>query len=376
MSIEADRLEALLNQRQATDSYRQAIPSTGSLVDFSSNDYLGLAQSARLKEQIVTTYQEHTDSRNGATGSRLLTGTSPILAATEAYLSRHFQADAGLFMSSGYMANLAFFSAIPLRGETILYDELSHACIKDGARLSMAQKASWRHNDLDHLESKLKCTAGQVYIACESVYSMDGDFAPLVELAALATKYNARLVVDEAHSTGVFGKAGYGMVNKLGLKDQVFATIYTFGKAMGIHGAFVAGSHQLKEFLINFSRPFIYTTAPGDFEAISARCVIDFLKAEPQLQTALHDRIACFRQLVESAFPTIESQSAIQAVIIPGNEKVKAASDYLRTRQYDVKAILSPTVRAGEERLRICLHSYNTENEIEGLVSSLKAHLS
>ena len=166
------------------------------------------------------------------------------------------------------------------------------------------------------------------------------------------------------------------MVNELGLKDQVFATIYTFGKAMGIHGAFVAGSHQLKEFLINFSRPFIYTTAPGDFEAISARCVIDFLKAEPQLQTALHDRIACFRQLVESAFPTIESQSAIQAVIIPGNEKVKAASDYLRTRQYDVKAILSPTVRAGEERLRICLHSYNTENEIEGLVSSLKAHLS
>ena len=215
--------------------------------------------------------------------------------ALEKKLSNLFQAPRALVFNSGYTANLAFFATIPQKGDTILYDELIHACIKDGCRLSMAKRYTFRHNDLHDLERKLQLSTGNTYVAVESVYSMDGDFAPLEALVALCEKYGAKLVVDEAHSTGVWGTHGNGLVNHLGLGNQVYAKIYTFGKAMGIHGACVAGPETLVNYLVNFARPFIYTTAPSPFELVSINTSFTFLQKNKPLQSSLHENIACFK---------------------------------------------------------------------------------
>lgn len=375
MTGEQDEQNRLLNKRRQLDSLRSAKVQKPGLIDFSSNDYLGLARSSALKKNIVESYQGLT-TRNGSTGSRLLTGTSDILIETENFLAKHFGSNTGLLFSSGYMANLSFFSSVPQKGDTILYDELSHACIKDGARLSLANMFPFRHNNLEQLEQKLKRAEGQTYIACESVYSMDGDFAPLTELAQLAKKYDARLVVDEAHSTGVFGEHGSGLVHELRLSADVYAVIYTFGKAMGVHGAFLAVSERLKEFIINFARPFIYTTAPSDFEAISIRESFLFLSANPELREQLHQNIKLFQRLFPVNGSLLESDSAIQALITPGNKIAKTASTYLADQGFDVKPILSPTVKSGTERLRICLHTFNSKKEIEEMVLTLNDYIS
>lgn len=376
MPYNESRLSSLLDKRSANNSYRTLAVNTASLIDFSSNDYLGLACSEVLKANILRAYSETDVSKNGSTGSRLLTGTSPIVQNTETHLSNLFQSEAGLFFSSGYMANLAFFSSVPQKGDTVLYDELSHACIKDGCRLSLAQKFPFKHNDLDHLEQKLKRATGETYIVCESVYSMDGDFAPLSDLANLAEQYEAKLIVDEAHSTGVFGKKGSGLVNYLGLRSKVYAVIYTFGKAMGVHGAFISGSKTLREFLINFSRPFIYTTAPGDFECLAVSEAFRYLENNSKLQQELQQRIALFQNLASDKIPLLKSSSSIQAILVPGNDRVKGLSKSLYQQGFDVRPILSPTVKESEERLRICLHTYNDETEITALVNTLITYLS
>lgn len=370
-----NRLSNLLDQRFAQSSYRSLTLEDNRLIDFSSNDYLGLAHSAKLKQQIISSYNSYT-TKNGSTGSRLLTGSSTLIQETESFLSSLFGGDNGLLFSSGYMANLAFFSTVPQKGDTVLYDELSHACIKDGLRLSLTHRFPFRHNDLGHLEEKLKRASGEKYIVCESVYSMDGDVAPLKEIAALAETYQAKLVVDEAHSTGAYGENGNGLINALGLREQVYAVIYTFGKAMGLHGAFISGTDILRQFLINFARPFIYTTAPADFECLSLRGSFQFLAANTSLQQQLQERINLFKKNAGDRLPLIPSNSAIQAVMVPGNEKAKQASHKLKASGFDVRPILSPTVRATEERLRICLHSYNSREEIEQLTQALISCLS
>ncbi|MCE7994391.1 MAG: 8-amino-7-oxononanoate synthase [Roseivirga sp.] len=370
------RLSNLLDKRSASNSYRSINLAASQLIDFSSNDYLGLARSESLKANILKAYTESASSKNGSTGSRLLTGTSSILEATEHELTQIFETKAGLLFSSGYMANLAFFSSVPQKDDTILYDELSHACIKDGCRLSLARKFPFRHNDLNQLEQKLSKAEGNIYIACESVYSMDGDFAPLERLVELAQQYGAKLVVDEAHSTGSFGKGGAGLVNALGLREKVYAAIHTFGKGMGVHGAFISGSKTLREFLINFARPFIYTTAPSDFECISISQAFRFLEKNQSLQQDLQARIALFQTLAHGKLPLIQSSSSIQAILVPGNSKIKQMSQSMYDQGFDVRPILSPTVKASEERIRICLHTYNSQEEITKLVSTLTTYLS
>ena len=373
MTFNESRLNRLLDQRRSDNSLRQLRTTPENLVDFSSNDYLGLSRSTPLRSRILKAYQEAGSTRLGSTGSRLLTGTSDSALATESFLAQLFGSPSALLFGSGYMANLAFFSAVPLRGDTIFYDELSHACIKDGVRLSLAQHFPFRHNDLNHLERKLKEARGAVFIACESMYSMDGDFAPLKDLVVLAQKYGARLVVDEAHSTGLFGNQGSGLVNALGLRNEVYAVIHTFGKAIGLHGACITGSETLGEFLVNFARPFIYTTAPGDFECLSIVEAFKHLQEQPELLTALKHNIATFENRRKHAEGAQINQGPIQVVLCPGNDQVKAKSLALRQLGFDVRPILSPTVKAGSERLRICLHSFNTEVEINRLCNSLNS---
>jgi 8-amino-7-oxononanoate synthase len=341
-------------------------------VDFTSNDYLGLASSKDLSHLIHTALQDHGISQNGAGGSRLLSGNSPYTVEVESGLALRFNAESALIFNSGYSANLAVLSSLPERNDTILYDELAHASIIDGARLSVAKRFHFRHNDLNDLELKLRKASGHIFIAVESIYSMDGDECPLVELVELAQRFNATIILDEAHSTGIYGSKGGGLAASLGVERQIPVRIYTFGKAMGIHGACVAGSKRLQQYLLNFARPFIYTTALPAHSIVAIACAFRFLEAHLHLQQVLREKISIFRKNYNGIGIGMSSTSAIQTLVIPGNENARSAAESLRRQGYDVRAILSPTVAPGSERLRICLHTFNSEGEIRDLVDQIK----
>lgn len=364
-----DRLQKELAQRESTGLLRQL--STERLTDFISNDYLGLARSRTLHDLVTAKFRNSEGIINGATGSRLLSGNSTLAEQLEDELARIFHGDAALLFNSGYVANLGVLSSIPTRNDTILYDELAHASIKDGARLSLARRLSFRHNDLNDLEHKLKQAGGQCYVVVESVYSMDGDRCPLPELVALAERFDATIVLDEAHSTGVDGEGGAGIANALGIAEKIGIRIYTFGKAMGCHGACVVGSPVVKEYLINRSRPFIYTTALPPHALLTITCAFAFLEANPQLVRQLQTNIALFVQHLNGHHKDPSAATAIQSIQFPGNKNVNRASAELRARGFDVRAIRAPTVPAGTERIRICIHSFNEHSDIIQLAQAI-----
>jgi 8-amino-7-oxononanoate synthase len=359
-----------LSDREQTGLLRRLTVHSKNLSDFSSNDYLGLAASSELGE-IIEVLVRKSGAENGSTGSRLLTGNSAFAEETEAFLARVLHTEAALLFNSGYTANLAVLSALPKRHDTILYDELAHACIKDGARLSMAKRFSFRHNNMEDLETKLRKSTGNIFIAVESIYSMDGDECPLADLTSLAHQYNAFIILDEAHSTGVMGEEGSGMAVALGLHNRIAARIHTFGKAMGVHGACVAGSETLVNYLINFARPFIYTTALSPHNIVSINCAFRYLKEHKHLQDALHANVELFLDTTRDVGNKTASHSAIQTVIVPGNSAVRNAATILQRNGLDVRPILSPTVTRGKERLRICLHAFNTPAEVRKLTEAL-----
>ncbi len=360
-----------LGERKEKNLFRELKPETG-LVDFCSNDYLGLARSEELFNLINEPSKSHLLKRNGSTGSRLISGNNAFTEEVEKKLASVFKSEAALILNSGYAANMAVFSSIPQRNDTIILDELAHASMKDGARLSLAKRFSFNHNDLNDLESKLKKASGRIFIAVESVYSMDGDACPLLELTTLAEKYGAFIVLDEAHSTGVMGTGGSGLATTLGLENQIDIRIYTFGKAMGIHGACVAGSEKLIQYIVNFSRPFIYTTALAPHSIASIACAFAYLDKNIHLQSDLTKTINAYLNGLKTLTNRTCSNSAIQTVIFPGNENVKRAANTLQQLGFDVRPILSPTIPVGSERLRICLHTYNTLDEITKLTTELK----
>ncbi|RAV98271.1 aminotransferase class I/II-fold pyridoxal phosphate-dependent enzyme [Pseudochryseolinea flava] len=364
--------EKKINERKENLLLRKLTVSEG-LIDFTSNDYLGLARSEELSRQIVLRMRDLGVHSNGATGSRLLSGNDAYTQTVERKLARIFKAEAALIFNSGYAANLAVLSSLPQRGDTILYDELSHACIKDGARLSLASRFSFRHNDLDDLEQKIRRAKGRVFVVVESIYSMDGDECPLIQLTTLANGYGASLIIDEAHSTGIVGESGNGLSVSIGVHEQFAARVYTFGKAMGIHGAVVVGSQLLIDYLINFSRPFIYTTALPPHSVVAIECAFDFLSKNIALQDALRNKINLFCEQVASVDNRTDSKSPIQTALYPGNENVKRAAQKVQAQNFDVRPILSPTVPVNAERLRICLHTFNTDDDIVALASLLKS---
>ncbi|MDH5365707.1 MAG: pyridoxal phosphate-dependent aminotransferase family protein [Cyclobacteriaceae bacterium] len=374
-SIE-NSLQSDLEKRRLNDSFRKLSCSKAE-VDFCSNDYLGLSNSIELKEEIdrILVYQK--EYSVGSTGSRLLSGNSIFTETTESYLAKIFKGEKALLFNSGYNANLGLLSSVPKRGDVVLYDELSHASIKDGIRLSMAKKIMFRHNDLQDLDLKLSRTnSGNRFIVVESIYSMDGDRCPLKELVEIAKKHEAHIILDEAHSTGVMGHKGAGMAIGMGLDANIFARIYTFGKAMGVHGACVVGSTTLINYLINFSRSFIYTTALPFHSVASIRASFDILGKNIKWQHDLDEKIkyfiSYFNKLFSSSLERTKSESAIQSILISDNIRVKSIAKYINKCGYDVRPILSPTVKQGQERIRICLHRYNSKGEIEGMLNALK----
>lgn len=367
-----DKLREQLRQREKGNSLRVMSAPRAGYVDFCSNDYLGLARSAPLHKRIHEHLLAHNLQQNGSTGSRLLSGHCEAAEDAETFLARLFSAEATLIFNSGYAANTAVLSSLPGPHDTIIYDELAHASIKDGARLSLAKRFTFRHNDLNDLERKIKKGEGQVFVVVESVYSMDGDSSPLNTLVELTEKHNAILVVDEAHTTGLCGPGGSGYCIAQHLHDRIPVRIYTFGKAMGVHGACVAGSRVLIDYLMNTARPFIYTTAPPPAFYATIRCAFEFLAEHLSLQEELADRIAWFSQAARSIVPHWKPAAyAIHAVLVPGNERVRQVAGALQNACCDVRPILSPTVPAGSERLRICLHTFNTRQEIDQLADHL-----
>jgi 8-amino-7-oxononanoate synthase len=367
MNTVEDHLKKKLDQRKEENALRELRIASGENIDFFTNDYLGFAKdSADWNPQ---------DFKWGSTGSRLLGGNDASHEELENFLAEFHQSPSALLFNSGYSANTGLFSCIAKRGDTFIYDEYVHASIRDGIRLSLANSWSFLHNDLDYLEKKLISAKGNIFVIVESVYSMDGDFAPLKELISICEKYGASLIVDEAHANGIFGKNGEGKVAQENLQEKVFARILTFGKALGSHGAVVLGSENLKDYLINFSRPFIYTTALPPVAANHIRHQYERLMTESACRQNLFSLIGYFNSRKEELGNLIEvsprSDSAIQTIIIPGNEKVRMLSKKLLENKLDVRPILSPTVPEGKERLRICLHSFNSEKEVDLLLDSV-----
>jgi len=365
-------IQQKLDQRKLENAFRELKINTN-LIDFCSNDYLGFSseKAIHLIENI---------GQFGATGSRLISGNNKLTEEIEQFLADFYKAEASLIFNSGYNANIGLFACIAERADTIIYDELIHASIRDGVRLSNANSFSFKHNSIGSLKDKIKLAKGNVFVAVESIYSMDGDKAPLKNIVEICKEYNAALIVDEAHACGIFGAKGEGLVVQHRLENEVFARVVTFGKAYGAHGAVVLGSKLLRNYLINYSRAFIYTTA------LPLNSILTIKKAHQFLENNL-DRIERLNFIVEyfkSKFLSfdklrmtklINSNSAIQCVIVPGNDAIKKLATTIQNRGFDVRPILSPTVPKEQERLRICLHSFNTKDQIGDLLKIMGGEL-
>ncbi len=379
-----DKLKNKVSTRAENKAFR-TLGIQSNLIDFSSNDYLGFAKSEVIFDGTHQLLIDENIKFNGATGSRLLSGNHSLYDVVEKQIAEFHYSETALIFNSGYDANIGFFSSVAQRGDVILYDEFIHASIRDGIQLSNAKSYKFKHNDVADLEFLLKRHSelvseshNEIYVVTESVFSMDGDMPDLVRMSQLIEKYNAFFVVDEAHSVGVFGKHGCGEVQRLGIEKEVFSRIITFGKGLGCHGAAVLGSKELKEYLINFARSFVYTTGLAPHALATIKTAYNKLvissEYEKSQQQKLQENISFFKSEVkrlqlQKVF--IESNSAIHCCLISGTVKTKKIANQLQQKGYDIKAILSPTVSVGEERLRFCLHSYNSRKEITEVLENL-----
>ncbi len=358
-----------LQLREQNNALRK-LPIQNDRIDFSSNDYIGFAKSNVIFNQTHQFLIDNNYIENGATGSRLISGNHPLYEITENYLAHFHQSETALIFNSGYDANIGFFSCVPQKEDFILYDELCHASIRDGIQLSKAKSYKFNHNDYEDLERlilKFIENKTNIYIVTESVFSMDGDTPDLEKIVNLSEKYSCYLVVDEAHAIGVFGNKGEGLIQINDFQDYIFARIVTFGKGLGCHGAVILGSKELKEYLVNFARSFIYTTGLSPHAIATIYIAYQQLENEGKEIKTLKENIIFFnqqKQLMGLKPIFVRSKSAIHCAIIPGNDNVKNIASQLQEKGFEVKAILSPTVPEGQERLRFCLHNYNSEKEI------------
>ncbi len=373
------KLQSKLTERSANNSMRY-FPTTNNLVDFSSNDYLGFSRTKSIQDGVLKLLKEKQIYLNGATGSRLLTGNHELYPQLESLLADYHKADAALVFNSGYDANVGFFSAVPQRGDLVFYDELIHASIRDGIKMGNARSYKFKHNNINDLLGLIERSLdigqdAEVYVVTESVFSMDGDSPDLKALAKSCSEKGYNLVVDEAHATGIFGD-GKDLIFELGLQDKVFARILTFGKAMGCHGAAILGSEPLKSYLINFARSFIYTTALAPHAVATIIVAYKYLQEHGRNnRLALQQNISHFKAEVEHLGLNRRfraSDSAIHCLMVPGNQEAKKLSKELYQEGFDVKPILSPTIKTGEERLRFCLHAFNTKEEFSRVLHLIK----
>ncbi|MDF4203540.1 aminotransferase class I/II-fold pyridoxal phosphate-dependent enzyme [Maribacter sp. SA7] len=375
------KLLSVLATRKKEDTFR-TLNSIEGLIDFLSNDYLGFATNETLFSKTFQLLLTESVASNGSGGSRLLSGNHKLYIKLESLLASFYKSEAALVFNSGYDANMGLFSALPQRGDLVFYDEFVHASIREGIRMSHAKAYSFSHNSLSSLKERVALNIARneyedsaVYVVTESVFSMDGDTPDLKAFVKFTKANGYNFIVDEAHAVGILGKNGEGLIPQLGLEKDVFARTVTFGKAFGGHGASVLGAENLKDYLVNFAKPFIYTTAltPHTLATIiTAHEYMGELGEDPK--ELLKGNIEFFKEQlgmhkIEQFF--IPSDTAIQGCIVSGSKKAKLVSKKLIDKGFNIKAILAPTVPEGQERLRICLHSFNSKEEIGLLVKLL-----
>ena len=344
-------------------------------IDFTSNDYLGLAQSKALADAVAQAIARGVPV--GAGGSRLLRGNHPEHEALEQEAALFFGAETALFFGGGFIANTALMATLPSRGDVIVYDELIHASAHDGMRLSKADAAPARHNNPQSFEDAIMVWraaggTGQPWIVVESLYSMDGDRAPIDDLASIAKRHEAMLMIDEAHATGVFGPEGRGLAAHLEGSANVI-TLHTCGKALGVMGALVLAPRTIRDFLVNRARAFIYATAPSPLVAASVRAALEICRKEPERREKLHQLIAFTESELRSKTRFAPSGSQIQPIIVGADSPAVALASAMKARGYDVRAIRPPTVPEGTARLRLTVTLNTDETVVSRLIADLVA---
>jgi 8-amino-7-oxononanoate synthase len=365
------RIAARLQELHEGQLLRTLRPPRG--IDLSSNDYLGLAAHPLLKQRMVAAVQRE---GCGSTGSRLLRGERDGFAAVERRFAALKGSERALFFSSGYLANLGVLTTFPEPGDLILSDERNHASLIDGIRLCGAKRVVFPHNDVHALGRLLDehRGAGQAFVVTESLFSMEGDVAPLVDYAALCRSAGAALIVDEAHAVGVFGARGSGLIESAGIDDDVLVSINTAGKALGTAGAFVAGPSWAIEYLIQRARPFIFSTAPPPALADALDASLTLVETEPERRTVLAERARDLRaRLSDAGIPVPAGFSQIVPVILGGNDRAVAVAESLQSQGFDVRAIRPPTVAPGTARLRLSVNVHLSETTMGRFVTALAA---
>jgi len=359
-------------QERIQNNALRSLRDTTDLIDFASNNYLGLERFINILPEDVLDLKPIKQIYN-RTGSRLLSGQSSFKSSVEQEIANFHKSESALIFGSGYMANLGLISTIASKHTIILYDQLCHASLRDAFKLSNAKAYSFKHNDINHLKQKLEQFSDtEILVVVEGVYSMDGDSCPLNEIVELKNAYEFNIILDEAHSNGVYGSRGEGLAVFNNAQESIFARIMTFGKALGIHGAAVVGNHELIQFLINFSRPFIYTTAPSDDHFYNILLRYKCLMNNSIVLDQLTENKTYFMKFAKQLDLEITGgASGIFIMCQSGNNKVKKSAQYLQDAGLDVRPILSPTVPKNEERLRICMHAFNTKKEIDHLLNKL-----
>ena len=348
-------------------------PRTG--IDFSSNDYLALASAPRMRRALSAAVEAGTPI--GAGGSRLLRGNCAEHESLEAEAAGFFGAEAAIFFGSGYVANFAVLTTLPQRGDLLVLDQFVHASIHEGARAGRAEFRESRHNDPDSVEAAIRQWrtqggTGRPWIVVESLYSMDGDFAPLAELVAIADRHDAFLMVDEAHATGVYGEHGRGLTASYEGRENLIA-VHTCGKALGAAGALVTTTRVLRDFMVNRCRPFIFSTAPSPLMAVAVQEALLILREEPERQQRLTNLIAFAHREIGRRRGWRLSGSQIVPYIVGDNARAMALASALQARGFDIRGIRPPTVPAGTARLRISLTNNVGEDDVRAMLDGLVA---
>ena len=345
---------------------------TSHTLDFSSNDYLGLASDARIKQAVAAALAS--PELAASTGSRLLSGNSERWIALESDFARFAGAEAALYFTSGYLANVGLLASLLGPEDMVFSDSANHASLIDGIRLAKARRVVFPHLDLEFLENALRAgsAAAGRFIVVESVFSMEGDLAPLADLSRLAERYDAELIVDEAHAVGVFGPQGSGLVADAGLSGRVLATIFTCGKALASSGAFVCGSETLRSFLINRARTFIFSTALPPYFAAHVRAGFE-LASRAEAQRARVIALAQFlrAELRRRGLEVPAGPSPIVPVILGENDRAMRVAQRLRAAGFGVRAIRPPTVPQGMARLRLSVTARHTESVFGELAAAI-----
>ncbi len=357
-----------LDQWKAKGRFRALALPNG--IDFSSNDYLGLSTHPVLRETAIQALQSGIEI--GASGSRLLRGHRDAHAELEAFAALYFNVPKALFFPNGFQANYALITTLVNRRDTVIFDALCHASMRDGLFATRCDTLKVAHNNLDAIETALKKPRradARVWIMVESVYSMEGDIAPVAEMLALAEAYDAILVVDEAHGTGVFGATGRGVTE--GLPHDRLISIHTCGKALGVAGALICADTPIIDYMINAARPFIYSTAPMPLQAILVKRALELVREEPQRRAHLFSLMG---QMAD-AFPELPVHSPIIPVIIGPDTATMDVASALQEQGYDVRGIRPPTVPEGTARLRLSLNANLSSAEVAAFALCLQETL-